>query len=491
MTLSIRSSRWIALGAVLSIAAGAGAQDWPQWRGPNRDGKTTGFRAPATWPAALTKKWDVTVGSGVSNPSLVGDRLYVIAREGEEEVLRCMNAATGAEIWKKSYASDPATGSGSGRGLFVGPRSTPTIANGRVVTLGVAGILSCFDATSGDLKWRKDELVGQQNVPSFFTSSSPIVVDGLCIAQLGPGAGGGRGRRGGGDAAPPPAPRGGLIAFDLATGDEKWRAPSASPAYASPVLMTIDGMKVAIAMSENNLVAVNVADGKVVWQLPHRQGNYNAVTPIVDGQTLIFAGPGSGLTAVKLSKEGDALEEQELWRYTENNLIFNTPVLKDGALYGLSTEDQLFCVNAEHGTGWTAPIVPAVAALFPTQPQTVFGQQAEAGGQREGGGEMRGQGEGRGQREGRGGPGRRGRGPGRVTGGGERAGYGSIVDAGSVLMALTPGGHFVVFQPKADSYTEVARYKVSEEGECYSHPIASGNRIYTKDRDSVTMWTVE
>jgi outer membrane protein assembly factor BamB len=488
MFVSLRTVRWITLGTAFLCANISPAQDWPQWRGANRDGKTTGFRAPATWPAALTKKWDVPVGSGVSNPSLVGDRLYVIAREGEEEVVRCLNAATGAEIWKKSYASDPATGNGAGRGLFVGPRSTPTIANGCVVTLGVNGILSCFDAATGDLKWRNNEFAGV--VPGFFTSSSPIIVDGLCIAQLGKSAGG-RGRRGGGEAAPP-AVTGGMIAFDLATGDEKWRAPSASPAYGSPVVMTVDGMKVVVALSESQLVAVNTANGNEVWKLPLRQGNYNAATPIVDGQTLIFAGPGTGMTAVKLSKDGDALKEQELWRYTDNNLIFNTPVLKDGALYGLSTNDQLFCINSEHATGWTAPIAPAVAALFPAQPQSVFGLQ-DAGGQREGGGEMRGQGEGRGQRDGRGGPGRRGggRGRGRAAGGGERAGYGSIVDAGSVLMALTPGGHFVVFQPKADSYTEIARYKVSDDGDCYSHPIVSGNRIYTKDKDSVTLWTVE
>jgi outer membrane protein assembly factor BamB len=232
----------------------------------------------------------------------------------------------------------------------------------------------------------------------------------LCIAQLGKSAGG-RGRRGGGEAAPP-AVTGGMIAFDLATGDEKWRAPSASPAYGSPVVMTVDGMKVVVALSESQLVAVNTANGNEVWKLPLRQGNYNAATPIVDGQTLIFAGPGTGMTAVKLSKDGDALKEQELWRYTDNNLIFNTPVLKDGALYGLSTNDQLFCINSEHATGWTAPIAPAVAALFPAQPQSVFGLQ-DAGGQREGGGEMRGQGEGRGQRDGRGGPGRRGGGRGR------------------------------------------------------------------------------
>jgi outer membrane protein assembly factor BamB len=483
-----------ALCLICLSAMTALAQDWPQWRGPNRDGKTNGFQTPAAWPAALTKKWDVQVGSGVSNPSLLNERLYVFTREGEEEVLRCLNADTGDEIWKKTYAAAPATGAGAGRGLFVGPRSTPTVADGSVVTLGVSGILSCFDANSGELKWRKDEFAGV--VPSFFTSSSPLVVDGICIAQLGRGAGGGRRGRRGADQqdAAPAAPTGGMVALDLNSGEEKWRAPAGSPAYGSPVLMTIDGMKLAIAPSETEIVAVNIADGKVVWQLPYRQGQYNSSTPIVDGQTLVFAGPGSGMTAVKLTKEGDTIREEELWRYNDHNLIFNTPVLKDGALYGLSTNDQLFCITADHTTGWTAPIAPAVAALLQMQPN-VFAQQAEGAP----GGEMRG------QREGRGGAGQEGQGEGRrgrrgragggrgrpAPGGGERPGYGAIVDVGRVLLANSPGGHLVVFEPSPTEYKELARYRVSEDGEVYSHPIPSKNRIYIKDRDSVALFTVE
>jgi outer membrane protein assembly factor BamB len=463
-------------GCVLLIAGAASAQDWPQWRGPNRDGKATGFRAPASWPAALAKKWDVTVGSGVANPSLVGDRLYAIGREGEDEVIRCLNATTGDEIWKKSYAAAPATGAGAGPGgMFIGPRSTPTVAGGRVVTLSVSGLLTCFDAANGDVKWRKDEFVGQ--VPSFFTSSSPIVVDGLCIAQLGRG-GGGRGRRGGGEGAAPPA-GGAMVAYDLATGDEKWRAPQGSPSYGSPVVMTIDGMKIIVAPSETSMVAVNVADGRAVWQLPYRQGTYNAATPIVDGQNLIIAGPGDGMSGVKLSRQGDEIKEEQLWKSTGNALIFSTPVLKNGALFGISTRDELFAINAEHATGWTNPIVPtaAASALAPPQRQLFAQQQGEGRG--------RGRGEGRGDARGRG------RGRPRSAAGGERPGYGTVVDAGSVLLALTPGGDLVVFQPDAAEFKEVARYKVSTDGDAYSHPIPSGNRIYIKDKDSVSMMAIE
>src|SRR6266852_9763692 len=88
------------------------AQDWPQWRGPNRDAKATGFKAPATWPKELTKKWKVTVGGGDASPALAGDKLYVFARVDPDEVIRCLDAATGKEIWQDKYAASPASTQG-------------------------------------------------------------------------------------------------------------------------------------------------------------------------------------------------------------------------------------------------------------------------------------------------------------------------------------------------------------------------------------------
>jgi outer membrane protein assembly factor BamB len=448
------------------------AQDWPQWRGPNRDGKTTArFAVPANWPASLTKKWDITIGSGVANPSLVGNRLYVIGREGENEVVRCLDAATSDEIWKASYASTEPTGFGAGNGRFVGPRSTPTVANGYVNTLSANGLLSTFDAGTGQLKWRKDEFVGK--VPTFYTSSSPLVTDGMCIAQLGAGNA---------DAARPGETGfGALIAYNLATGEEKWRANEGSPSYASPIEMTVDGLAVVIALSETQLVAVNRANGRVVWKLPLRQGRYNSSSPFVDGQTLIIGGPGTrGLTALTLTRQGDQLKEEEAWSYNENQLIFNTPVLRDGALFAYNTRDEIFSVKPDHTTGWAVSIVPPSAGTsryIPAVSQTVFAQP-----------QPQQPGRGRGD-AGRGGQ-QRGRGA-RSAGGGERPGYGSVVDAGSAMFALCPGGDLVVFAPNAETYTEFARYKVSTDGDVYSHPIVSGNRIYIKDRDSVALFTVE
>src|SRR5262245_50253434 len=136
----MRTNLFIAAVLTIFLALPSAAADWPQWRGTNRDGKVSDFKAPAAWPKELTKKWSVAVGDGAATPALVGDKLYVFTRDDGGEILRCLDAATGKEIWKEQYAAQPSGDPGG----FRGPRSSPTVAEGKVVTLGARGILSCF-----------------------------------------------------------------------------------------------------------------------------------------------------------------------------------------------------------------------------------------------------------------------------------------------------------------------------------------------------------
>jgi len=384
-----------------------------------------------------------------------------------------VNAANGKEVWSDKYDSLGASGPAQG---FSGPRSSPAVAGDKVVTIGVRGMISCLDAASGKILWRKDDFKAW---PNFFPSSSPMIVDGLVVAQLG-------GRE-----------NGALVAYDLASGSEKWKWGGPSPTYASPVLMTVGAAKLILAQTESKLIAVNAADGKLEWESgPGPQagggsgdeggrgrgmggGNYKAATPIVDGQTIIIAG--RGVKAVKLEKDGDKFVDKELWNNPDKSVQFNTPALRGGMLYGLTANNELFCLNAKDGAvAWSAPFpgggAPRAAVERPIAAQTFFGQAAP-GGQPEPG-----------RPRGPGGPG----GPGGRRGGGMGGGggFGSIVDAGSVLLGLTPSAQLIVFEPGDKEFKQLASYKVSDS-QTHAHPIASDNRIFIKDTDSLTLWTLE
>lgn len=397
-------------GLVLVVSAmSVFAEDWPQWRGPNRDGKVIGFTAPQTWPETLKQKWRTEVGSGDATPALVGDKLYVFARQGENEVTLCLDADSGKELWRDEYAAQAVTGAAS---RHPGPRSSPAVADGKVVTLGVGGVLSCLDAATGKVVWRKDPF--PKVVPMFFTAMSPMIVDGMAIAHLG-----GRGN-------------GAILAYDLATGNEKWRWDAEAPQYASPALLTVDGTKQIVTLTEKSVVGIGAADGKLLWQLPFlpQRRAYNAATPIVDGQTVIYAGAARGTRAVKIEREGVGFITKELWSNPELAPQFNSPVLKDGLLFGFSDRGYLYCMSAQNGqTAWTDT----------TQ---------------------------------------RGR------------GFAAILDAGSCLMALPSNSELVVFKPSDKRYEQAALIKVSDTA-TYAHPVIAGNRILVKDQDAVTMYTLE
>lgn len=128
------------LTAIISTAAvsNLSSQEWNQFRGPNRDCRVTGFIAPEKWPAGLKQVWKVTGGTGDASPVIAGNRVYVHTRQGTEEALLCLDAATGKELWKSSYPSPAVTGPAASH---PGPRGTPSVSAGKVVSFGAAAIL--------------------------------------------------------------------------------------------------------------------------------------------------------------------------------------------------------------------------------------------------------------------------------------------------------------------------------------------------------------
>ncbi|MCH9022062.1 MAG: PQQ-like beta-propeller repeat protein, partial [Planctomycetes bacterium] len=276
----------------------------------------------------------------------------------------------------------------------------------------VGGVLSCLNAETGKVLWRKDPY--PKIMPTFFTSSSPMIVGTAVIAQLGK------------------AGNGAIIAFDLATGNEKWKWAEEGPEYASPVVLTVDGTQQIVTLTDKSIVGVAAADGKLLWKLPFPSARraYNAATPIVLGQTIIYTGAGRGTHAVKIEKQGDGFIAKKLWSNPDLAPQYNTPVLKDGFLFGLSNRGYLFCINAEDGTtAWTDTT-------------------------------------------------RRG------------SGFAAIISAGSVILALPSSSDMVVFKPDGKAYVEIAKYEVADSP-TYAHPIISGKRIFIKDQESIALWTIE
>src|SRR5208282_3985578 len=160
------------------------AQDWPQWRGPNRDG-TAPFIEPKAWPEKLTAKWKVPVGEGYASPIFAGGRILQFARQGDDEVAMSVDPENGKILWRQSYPA-PFEPVNSAARHGKGPKSTPLYYDGRLYTFGISGILSSFDAATGKVEWRKE--YGKDfkaTWPQFGTSMSPVAGDGLIVALIG------------------------------------------------------------------------------------------------------------------------------------------------------------------------------------------------------------------------------------------------------------------------------------------------------------------
>jgi outer membrane protein assembly factor BamB len=313
--------------------------DWPQWRGPARDGHTA---APAAaWPKTLKQEWQVNVGVGHSTPLVVDGKIYVFARQEEQEVLLSLDAVSGKELWKSSQPiaytmNEAATGHGKG------PKSTPVVSNDNIFTFGISGVLSCHEAATGKLKWRK-EFAKQypQTSPLYGTAMSPIVDGNLLIAHVG-----------GQD-------KGALTAFDTDTGAVRWANDFDGPAYTSPIIVTLAGARQLVTFTQKNVVGVEVTSGKLLWNLPAKSMyDTNSVTVVNYKDMLIIAKEEQGLTALRLEKRGDKIVPQELWNNKGNMLYLSTPVMEGNVLFGFSVlkKGQFFALDADTGkTLWQGP----------------------------------------------------------------------------------------------------------------------------------------
>lgn len=312
------------------------SSEWSQWRGPQRDGTTT-MALPAKWPATLTKRWEIVVGAGHSSPVVTGDRVVIHTRTGDREVIRAVALSSGKEMWRDEYAA-PYIVNPAARAHGPGPKSTPTIAGGRVFAFGISGILSALDFKTGKVLWRTQPPPAP---PEFGTAMSPLVLGTMVIAHTG-------GQKGGA-----------LTAFDAATGKPRWQWTGDGPAYVSPVAATIGGVRHVITQTQKSIVSVNAADGTLLWQAPFTTPyEQNSVTPVVSGDLVIYSGLDHGISAVRLARKGSQWVATPAWKSDQASMYMSSPVVSKTTLYGLSHRNrgQFFAIDLATGkTLWTTP----------------------------------------------------------------------------------------------------------------------------------------
>jgi outer membrane protein assembly factor BamB len=325
-------------GLTAVIAGQNRSSDYTQWRGPNRDGgAAASFAAPTAWPERLTQKWKVPVGLGYATPLLVGNRIYLFSRQGDNEVMSALDPDSGKVIWQTGYpAAFTMNAAAAKHGQ--GPKSTPVFSNGKLYSIGMTGIVTAFDASTGKQLWQKP---GSSIVPMFTSHSfSPLVERGLVIFHVG-------GHN-----------QGALTAFDVNTGEVKWSWSGDGPGYGSPIVAELGGTRQLVTITQGKIVSVDPVTGTVLWERPFVSSNFtNAVTPVVYGQTLIVSGNGGPTTAFSVKKLNNQWSTENVWENADVPYRLSNSVLVGDVLFGLSTKNsgQYFSVDAKTGkTLWTS-----------------------------------------------------------------------------------------------------------------------------------------
>ena len=340
----------------LALSASSVAGDWPQFLGPERNGNSPESKLIASLPTDKPKpKWRVEIGGGYSSPVVVGGQILQFHWKDGQETLEAIATSTGKSLWKVGYTCDYAGG------MFreQGPRATPTVAGDDVVTLRFGRRVAMRFVEKGEMRWRR-ALQKEFEVPnSFFgVASSPLVVDGLVLVNLGARNGAG------------------ICAFRLSDASLVWKATDDEASYSSPVLATLSGKPTALFFARSGLHALDPATGKERFFFRWRarmDASVNAATPLVwNGQ--VFLTTSYGVGAVLLDCGG--AEPKVVWKSADGLAAhFNTPVKVGEHLYGIDGRQEggarLVCIEAQTGKlCWDVPdfgcatIIAAEGKLF-------------------------------------------------------------------------------------------------------------------------------
>ena len=315
--------------AMLSFALPA--SDWPQFRGAKGDGVSTETGINKDWKTKPPKElWRINLGDGgYAGPSVAAGKMFIIDRQGKEDVVRAVDLKTGKDVWTFKYPENY----DSGNPQWGNGRSTPTFDDGKLYTFSASGMLHALDAEKGTKIWARDckkDFGGRWAAEWWGYSPSPLVDgDKVVVCPGGPGAA--------------------MVALDKATGKDVWKGGGDDQAgYSTPVIATIEGKKQYVAFTGVSIIGVDAATGALLWRSVWTTSyNVNAASPVVIGDSVFVAsGYGKGCGLIKIVG-GKA---EQAWTNKEIKAHFNSPVLVDGFLYGVGDPGSLVCLDPNTGT---------------------------------------------------------------------------------------------------------------------------------------------
>ncbi len=300
---------------------------WPGFRGPNRDNVIKGIRVETDWsqkpPVEL---WRRSIGPGWSSFAVNGDLIYTQEQRGEDEVVSCYRLSTGEPVWRHRDAARFSEFPGG-----AGPRSTPTVHNGRVYSHGATGIVNALDAGAGTRIWTRNSSsdTGAQQ-PGWGFTSSPLVVNDIVVV----------------------AASGVLVAYDLATGRPRWQGPRDGAGYSSPHLVALDGVPQIVLLRGRRTTSFNIADGKVLWEHSWEPGA-SIVQPALIGPSDLLINHadtmgGQGLRRLGVTRGGSGWNVDERWTSRGLKPYFNDFVVHKDHAFGFDGS-ILSCVDLDDG----------------------------------------------------------------------------------------------------------------------------------------------
>ncbi len=314
------------------------SQDWPDWRGENRDGtwSETGI-VEKFGSNEIIPKWSAAIGSGYSGPTVSNGKVYLadlIKNPSQTEGVLCFDEQTGEKIWEYRYPCGY-----SGIGYPAGPRASVVIKNGKAFSLGTMGNLFCFDAENGTVIWQKDLNIEYEiRMPVWGISATPLITENKIILQI----------SGSKNAC--------VVALEINSGKEIWRNLEDIAAYSAPILVEKNGSEVVVVWTENSLSGLNPKTGEIYWRFPWDVGSGMAIaTPVLYNDHIFVSCFYSGSLLVKLTNNYTSAEK--VWQRSGESerktdalhCVMNTPVIIDNFIYGVDSYGELRCLEFASG----------------------------------------------------------------------------------------------------------------------------------------------